>query len=426
MTSVKKEKNNNSSRPRLVFLTQFYDPEPIYKGQEFAEALGNLGYDVEVVTGFPNYPGGKIYEGFRIRPIQKSKKNGISITRLPLYPSHDENRLGRVLNYCSFFFSVFVYLSFFARRASLIYVYNPPLTVGLAAATSRIFRKIPVVIDIHDLWPDTLSASGMISNSFILKLIGAAAQWMYKRVQFIILHTHGFKRKLLELGVPPQKMQTIIGWTKEYPHGQLSNDITSDLVKLPGLKVLYAGNIGPAQSMEAVINTAYMLQNSGKSDLVTFCFLGGGVGKDKLIKKTNSMKLENVVFFQRVSSDEVGAYLAAADVLFLHLRSDPLFEITLPSKIQAYMYAGKPILAAIKGEGKRLIELADSGISASPEEPDSILQAINSFLKMTEEDRRAMGERGYNFYKQELSMEKGIKEFHDIFSKLINVSEEQS
>jgi len=360
MTSVKKEKNNNSSRPRLVFLTQFYDPEPIYKGQEFAEALGNLGYDVEVVTGFPNYPGGKIYEGFRIRPIQKSKKNGISITRLPLYPSHDENRLGRVLNYCSFFFSVFVYLSFFARRASLIYVYNPPLTVGL------------------------------------------------------------------ELGVPPQKMQTIIGWTKEYPHGQLSNDITSDLVKLPGLKVLYAGNIGPAQSMEAVINTAYMLQNSGKSDLVTFCFLGGGVGKDKLIKKTNSMKLENVVFFQRVSSDEVGAYLAAADVLFLHLRSDPLFEITLPSKIQAYMYAGKPILAAIKGEGKRLIELADSGISASPEEPDSILQAINSFLKMTEEDRRAMGERGYNFYKQELSMEKGIKEFHDIFSKLINVSEEQS
>jgi len=237
----------------------------------------------------------------------------------------------------------------------------------------------------------------MISNSFILKLIGAAAQWMYKRVQFIILHTHGFKRKLLELGVPPQKMQTIIGWTKEYPHGQLSNDITSDLVKLPGLKVLYAGNIGPAQSMEAVIN-----------------------------KKTNSMKLENVVFFQRVSSDEVGAYLAAADVLFLHLRSDPLFEITLPSKIQAYMYAGKPILAAIKGEGKRLIELADSGISASPEEPDSILQAINSFLKMTEEDRRAMGERGYNFYKQELSMEKGIKEFHDIFSKLINVSEEQS
>ena len=113
---------------------------------------------MEVVTGFPNYPGGTLYDGYRIKPIQRSEENGINITRLALYPSHDTSKIGRVLNYLSFFISAFLYLVFLARRPALVHVYNPPLTVGLAATAAWMFRRFPVVVDIHDLWPDTLSA----------------------------------------------------------------------------------------------------------------------------------------------------------------------------------------------------------------------------------------------------------------------------
>ena len=136
-------------RPRLIILTQFYDPEPAYKGQAFAEAIRDLGYDVEVVTGFPNYPSGKLYDGYRIYPMQRSTHNGIRITRLALYPSHGTSKIGRVANYLSFFLSAFLYLSWAARRADLVYVYSPPLTAGLAAAASKIIHRTPVVVDIH-------------------------------------------------------------------------------------------------------------------------------------------------------------------------------------------------------------------------------------------------------------------------------------
>ena len=117
-------RKDSVDKPRIILLMQFYDPEPVYKGQAFAEAIAKAGYDVEVVTGFPNYPGGKVYGGYRIRPIQRSKKNGVQITRLALFPSHDSSKFGRALNYLSFAVSALIYLTFFARRANLLYVYK--------------------------------------------------------------------------------------------------------------------------------------------------------------------------------------------------------------------------------------------------------------------------------------------------------------
>jgi colanic acid biosynthesis glycosyl transferase WcaI len=403
------------TRPRLIFLTQFYDPEPAYKGQAFAEAVRDLGYDVEVVTGFPNYPGGKVYEGYRIRPWHRSMQNGVRITRLALYPSHSGSKAGRIANYLSFFLSAFLYLCFAARKANLVYVYNPPLTVGLAAAASRIAHRCPVIVDIHDLWPDTLPATGMISNPKTLRWIDRAAAWMYRKVQFIILHTHGFRGKLLERGVPAEKMTSVIGWTNEYA---LPDDVPEGakrLGDLPGLKLLYAGNIGPAQGMESVLDAAELLHRNGQSAMASFCFLGGGVGEDALVQKAAQLGLDNVVFLPRVTPQEVGPYLDAADALLVHLRASPLFEITLPSKTQAYLYAGKPVLMAVPGEATRLINAAEAGICTPSQDPQSLVQAVTTLATMSPDDRRAMGQRGRAYYLRELAMEKGMAHFATIF-----------
>src|SRR5690606_37949045 len=143
--------------------------------------LQDEGFDVEVVTGFPNYPGGKVYDGYRIRPLQRERMRDVAVTRLALYPSHDRSRIGRILNYVSFHLSASFYLTFVARRADVIYAYHPPLTAPMAALVASFFRRTPVVIDVQDMWPDTLAATGMIRNERVLRLVGILARWTWRR-----------------------------------------------------------------------------------------------------------------------------------------------------------------------------------------------------------------------------------------------------
>ena len=170
--------------PRLIMLTQWFEPEPAMRGLAFAAELARRGFRVEVVTGFPNYPGGKVYDGYKIRPLQRERLGDVDVTRLALYPSHDMNRLGRILNYVSFLVSASFYLIFVARRADLIYAYHPPLTVGMTAALARLLRRVPVVLDVQDLWPDTLRATGMIGNEHLLRIVDVFCRWTWRRVRF--------------------------------------------------------------------------------------------------------------------------------------------------------------------------------------------------------------------------------------------------
>ena len=140
---------------RVLLLTQWFDPEPTFKGLVFARELVRQGFEVEVLTGFPNYPGGKLYPGYKLKCLQREHIDGVHITRVPLYPNHDQSALKRVLNYSSFAASALFYGLFVAKRADVIYAYHPPLTVGVVASIMRVFLRIPVVYDIQDMWPDT-------------------------------------------------------------------------------------------------------------------------------------------------------------------------------------------------------------------------------------------------------------------------------
>lgn len=413
--------DRKNQKPRIKLVMQFYDPEPVYKGQAFAEAISNAGYDVEVITGFPNYPGGKVYEGFRIRPIQKQCLNGIKITRLALYPSHDKSKIGRILNYLSFAFSVFLYLTVAARRTDLVYVYSPPATVGISAAAAGCIRRFPIVVDIHDLWPDTLPATGMLTNPKLLKVIDVACNWMYRRVRHVILHSHGFRERLIERGVPPEKMTAIWGWTDETGPDVVGSG--SELIgQESGLSVLYAGNIGPAQALDTVIDAAEQLHAAGDHDKVTFYLLGSGLSHDALKQKVHSKGLTNVVFLPRVTKEEVGNYLSAADALLVHLRDDPLFTITMPSKAQAYMLAGRPILMGVSGEARSLIETANAGISFPPQNSQKLAEAVKTLADMSQEDRQVIGKNAQEYYWENLSMEKGMAKFLKVFNDVRHAS----
>lgn len=401
---------------RVLLLTQWFDPEPTFKGMVFARELVRQGFDVEVLTGFPNYPGGKVYPGYRIKLLQREVIDGVQVTRVPLYPNHDQSAIKRVLNYASFAASSLVYGLFMARRADVIYAYHPPLTVGITASLIRLFRRIPVVYDIQDMWPDTLRATGMLSNARALNAVEAVCQWVYRRVDHMVVLSPGFKRSLMQRGVPETKVNVIYNWADEValaaPQGQLPASFPS----AKQFRIIFAGNMGKAQALDAVLDAAAMLQTRGSR--VCFVMLGGGVEVNRLKQRTVDLKLHNVVFLPPVPMAEVGTLLHAADALLVHLRKDPLFEITIPSKTQAYMAVGKPLLMAVDGDAADLVLQSNGGVVAESENAEALADAAEGLAALPSEQLLAMGQRARRYYQDHLALSVGVAGFGAIFKQL--------
>lgn len=401
---------------RVLLMTQWFDPEPTFKGLVFARELVAQGFEVEVVTGFPNYPGGKIYSGYKIKALQREVIDGVQITRVPLYPSHGQSGIGRVLNYISFAASLLLYSLFRAKKPDVIYAYHPPLTVGIAAALVRFFRRVPVVYDIQDMWPDTLKATGMFSNEKLLKVVSRVCDWVYDNVNQIVVLSPGFKHLLIERGVPSEKIDVIYNWCAEDMMRAKSSLPPPNFPDSSKFRILFAGNMGKAQSLETVIIAAQLLQEQASQ--VAFVFLGGGVEVSRLEALSKSKGLENVFFLPGVPMPEVGTYLASADALLVHLKKDPLFTITIPSKTQAYMAAGKPVLMAVDGDAADLVGDAGCGVVSESDNPQALANAVLSLLRMTVEEREQMAENGRVYYQKRLSLRVGVERFGEHFKRL--------
>lgn len=399
-------------RKRLLFVTQWFDPEPTFKGLSFAKELQRRGFDVEVVTGFPNYPGGNIYPGYAIRPIKKEFLDGLTISRLPLYPSHDGSAVGRALNYISFFVSVLLYLTLFARRAHVAYVYHPPLTVGLAAALAGLVRRTPIVLDVQDLWPDTLAATGMIRGERILSVIGYFCGLVYRLSRRIVVLSPGFAQRLVSRGVPASKISVIYNWAEEdaltHPSGQ-----ASDWAKGDRFNILFAGNVGRAQRLDTLLDAAKL--TAEEEPRIQFAVLGGGLELQHLMERAKFEHLANVTFLPPVPMAEVGSYLSTADCLLVHLKDDPLFSITIPSKTQAYMACGRPIIMAVPGDAAALVRQAGCGRPCRPENARDLADAAIALSKMPKTMLVDMGNRGRVFYQNTLSFSAGVSAFATIF-----------
>ncbi len=402
-------------KTRVLLLTQWFDPEPTFKGLLFARELVKRGFEVEVVTGFPNYPGGKVYPGYRIRTLQREVIDGVRVTRVALYPSHSPSVIARALNYLTFALSAMIYGMFFARRPDVVYSYHPPLTTGLAAVAIRFARRSRLLCDIQDMWPDTLRATGMISNRRLLGAISSACNWFYRQVDQIVVLSPGFKRLLESRGVPGSKIEVIYNWADEEA---LSKGAGQKAVELPpgNFRVLFAGNIGRAQSLGCVLQAAKILSDRGSRAQIIL--LGSGLEVEGLKVLKSSMGLINVHFLPAVPMSEVGAYLAAADALLVYLRPDELFRVTVPSKTQAYMAVGKPIVMGVEGDAADLVLRSASGVVVRPGCPESVAEGILRLESLSSTELAAMGARARAFYGDELSVSVGAGRFCALFEAL--------
>ncbi len=234
---------------RILLLGQFFDPEPAVKGLSFAKKLADHGHQVEVLTGFPNYPGGRLYPGYSLRPWRVEVIDGIRINRVPLYPSHDKSGLRRIANYASFALSAATIGLCLVQRPDVIYCYHPPATVGLAAVALSTFKHCPFVYDIQDLWPDTVAASGMLRSRSALAVIDAWCRWIYSRADHITVLSPGFKRRLVERGVPDRKITVVYNWSDESKIRRVNRDeaLAISLGMAGRFNLTFAGTMGLVQ-----------------------------------------------------------------------------------------------------------------------------------------------------------------------------------
>lgn len=378
---------------RILILTQWYPPEPALLLQELAQSLQKRGHQVTVLTGFPNYPTGRLYPGYALRLRLQETLDSVPIVRVPLYPEHSRSGLRRALNYFSFALSSAFLGPWYVQRPDVLFVYHPPLTIGIPAyILSRLWR-VPFVYQIQDMWPETLSATGMLKNPRLLGWIDRLARWVYKKAHSILVISPGFRRNLLEKGVPDEKIHVISNWVDPATYYQAEPD--PELAQKLGLagrfNVMYAGNIGEAQGLETVIETARLLRDDPQ---VQFVLVGDGVALPRLQRLVEQEGLTNVRFLGRYPAHEMPGLYALADALLVHLKDDPLFRITIPSKTLAYLGAGKPILAAVAGDVADLIESVGAGLTCPPENASALAAAVRTLQGMPLEQRQAMGAKG--------------------------------
>ena len=402
---------------RVLMVSQFWTPEPFLKALPFARELVARGHEVEVLTGFPNYPGGQIYEGYRRKLWSREIIEGITVNRVWLYPSHDGSGRHRMLNYLSYAASAFLVGPWVTRRPDVIYVYHPPATAAIPAKWVSFLKRAPVVFDIQDLWPDSVLGTGMMPRR-LAKALEKFCVWVHRSVNRIVVLSAGMRKVLIDRGISPDKIDVIWNWCDEEALRPVSPDpaLTKQLRNEGAFVVLFAGTMGVYQALDCVIEAARRMHAEG--DNVRFVFVGGGIDRDRL--KELASNVPSVVFLDRRPMEEMPAIVALADSLLVHLKKDPLFDFTIPSKTQAYLYAGRPILMGVEGDAAEIVRDARAGVLFTPEDVDSLVDAIRRLVQMTPAERDSMGARGAAFYRDRMSLRIGVDQFEQTFNRAVD------
>jgi|TARA_R100000479_G_scaffold33554_3_gene13964 glycosyltransferase involved in cell wall biosynthesis len=403
---------------KILLVKQLFNPEPTAKSLDFAKELQRRGHEVEVLTGFPSYPIGKIYEGYKQRIYKREVMDDVPLIRVPIYPDHSSSGIKRFLHYFSYAISATFIGLFLVKKPDVCFVYQGAIPAAIPAIILKKLRGIPFLYDINDLWPETVATSGMLKNKTALKIINGWCNFNYRNAAFITVATPGFKKKLIAKGVPLEKLEVVSNWSRDkISTEKLPEEIENKYFKKDKINILYAGNLGIVQSLQTILKTAKMLQDQ-EENKIQFIFLGGGADEENLKKTARDWQLKNVTFIPRVVSSEVTKYLNAGDFLLVHLKKDDLFKITIPSKILAYLKSGKPILMGLEGNAAEILNKANAGYTFEPDNPKALKEQIIKMISLSHNDILQMGKNAKMYYSENLSITSSVDKLERNFKKI--------
>jgi putative colanic acid biosynthesis glycosyltransferase WcaI len=405
---------------RVLIFTQHFPPETVATGRrafDLADSMAERGHQVTVVTGLPNHPSSLGRPFCQAAPVSEVTPAGYRVVRIPIFRSEDPRALNRLLTYATFALSA-AWTGFRQERPDAILAISP-LPTGLAAMLVHWVRRAPLVFDLQDIWPDSAVAVGVMQPSLALRLLRRLERFFYRRCALIVGITEGFRRYLLGLGVGPERLAVIhngVDWEK-FDAGKADRDFQGGHQLGGRFVVGYVGNLGLAQGLKTLLDAADVLRGGP----VKFLVVGEGTDKCRLRKLARIRRLSNVEFVDGVPRDRVASILAGCDALLLVLRNNPLFEITIPSKIYEYLAAGKPILCSVGGEAAALVASSWCGLAVKPSDGSALAAAVET-LRDDPALCRDMGKRGKRCARERFSRDRLMADYAELVEGLASAA----
>ena len=391
---------------KILLVTQYFYPEN-FKSNDIAIELTKRGHEVTVLTGLPNYPEGKIYKSYGFFKRTKEYYQGVNVIRTWLVPRDKGGGIRLFLNYFSwaFFASFRAFSLSFQKKFDVVIVHETsPITQGFPAIVVKKIQKIPLHFWVLDLWPESLTSAGGITNKYVLSFFTTMVKYIYNNSDKILISSKGFKESINSKGNYSDRLVYFPNWAED---SILTGNIDYSIPNLPqGFKIIFAGNIGAAQDVDSIIKSALLLKE--KID-IHFIFLGDGRNKEQLEDFVLKNDLNNTVhFLGRFPIEAMKTFFEQADVLLVSLKDEMIFNLTVPAKLQAYMCAKKPILGMLNGEGAEIINEAKCGFSVDAGNFEGLAKIILEMQKMNIEDRLQLGSNGFSFYQENFILKKCI------------------
>lgn len=394
---------------RLGVYSQWYDPEPGPASLPgvYARLLAARGHSVRVLTGYPNYPTGKLYPGYTGRRPMVERRDGIPVHRVPLIPSHSGSALGRVANYVSFAASAAALGARDLDAVDALWVYNSPATVGLPLLLRRRAQATPFLLHVQDLWPESVLHSGMLPagrpGAVAERLLRRLVERIERAADHIAVISPSVAGLLAERGVPADKISYVPNPTDETLFRP--RDRRADVRQLIGgaegdVVLMYAGSLGHVQALDTVIDAMSHLRSHRQIKLV---LVGTGIAEAGLRDQVTRLALTAVRFHGRVSAGDIPDLMAAADVQLVSLRDDPFLAMTTPSKIAAILGSAQPVIAVLTGDGADVIGQADAGVVCAPGDAADLAATILRFAEGGPAAWRAAGDCGLVYYQRHMS-----------------------
>lgn len=384
---------------KVLIWTQYFWPENFHINS-VARALFEKGVEVTVLTGKPNYPEGKLFPGYKAGGVYREKYSGFDVIRIPLRERGFGSANGLALNYLSFIISGYLFAPFALRgkKFDVVFVYAPsPLLQALPAIFVAWLKQVPLVLWVQDLWPEALQATEFVKNRWLLHIIGAVVRLIYRFSDSILIQSEAFRSSIERLAIRKDKIRFFPNSAEDSSVDLAVAGQESAMVRDVGqsFSILFAGNIGTAQSCETIIEAARLVQNVQS---IKFYLIGSGSMTEAISKSISENKLANVVMMARVSPEKMASIYASASVLLLSLRDDPALSATIPSKLQSYLAAGKPIIVSSNGEPASIIGKANAGLSCPAGDAQALAKAVLRLYEMLPAERARLGINGRKYF----------------------------
>ena len=404
---------------KILIFNQYFWPENV-QINELACSLKLQGHNVEVMTSKPNYPDGYLFPGYSHLGNFRQVWKGIIIHRLPIITRGYKSSIRLALNYFSYLVSGLFLAPWILRRKKydVIFVYAPsPIFQVIPASFLGWIKGVPVVLWVQDLWPESAEATGYVKSTRVLKLLEKFVRFSYAHTDLILVQSRAFVDYVSKLApkIPvlyyPNSVDKYF-----YTPKQLDIPVIDSLTS--GFSVLFAGNIGEAQSMKTIVLAAEQLLPCKEIKIV---IIGSGSKIEWISEEIERKSLNNVFLEGRYPVETMPALMRKASVLLVSLTDQPIFALTVPNKIQAYLAVGRPVIASLNGEGARIINEAKAGFSVPAEDAKGLAEAILTMYRMTDKERLKLGENGRKYFKENFDedalIDELIKHFESVIKK---------